>query len=279
MDTPISRDAGSAARAMLRLALDVARVAMAERISFLAASIAYYAFVSIVPLLVLAIAIGSVIGGERAVEWLIRQFEMMLTPVARSAIRDALLGATGRIGAATASIVIFLWSGLRVFRGLDLAFSDIHGTIESDTFIGNVRNALAAFVTVGLGTAIVVGISAGLVLLPGRIPYWSTVSLLGLTLALIVVLLPLYVLFPGRPMTLGDALPGATVAAVGWTALGALFGVYSSMAATYAVYGVLGGILLLVTLFYFASMIILVGAVLNAILLGDIDPDGGPFVD
>jgi len=67
-------------------------------------------------------------------------------------------------------------------------------------------------------------------------------------------------------------LPGAVFAGVGWTVLRVAFQAYVDVTADAdgegAVYGVLGAVLLLVTVLYFGATLVLVGAVVN-VVLGD----------
>jgi hypothetical protein len=96
------------------------------------------------------------------------------------------------------------------------------------------------------------------------------IALSGLALGplFIAAFLPLYYLFPDRPMTIQTALPGTLVAATGWIVLVVGFGLYASVAGGFQLYGVIGGALLLVTCFYFVGQLLLVGAALNAVLTG-----------
>jgi len=75
---------------------------------------------------------------------------------------------------------------------------------------------------------------------------------------LVVACFPIYYLFPDTTLTVREALPGAVFAAVGWTLL----------TTGSQLYGVIGGVLLLVTWVYFAGQLLLVGASLNAVLSG-----------
>jgi hypothetical protein len=157
-----------------------------------------------------------------------------------------------------------LWSGLKVFRGVDTAFSQIYGTTAVGSFLDTLRDALVALV--GLGVALV---GFGVVGSLGAV-FGVTIALSGLALVpiLVVGFLPLYYLFPDTEMTVREALPGTVFAAGGWTILATGFGVYASLAGGFQLYGVLGAVLLLVTWFYFAGQFLLVGAVLNAVLAG-----------
>lgn len=64
--------------------------------SFLAAGIAYYAFVSFVPALTLAFAVASLVGGEELAATALSVAGEALSPVGRDLVADALAGARGR---------------------------------------------------------------------------------------------------------------------------------------------------------------------------------------
>ncbi|MFQ3293598.1 MAG: membrane protein [Halobacteriales archaeon] len=65
-----------------------------------------------------------------------------------------------------------------------------------------------------------------------------------------------------------EALPGTVTVAIGWTLLGGAFSWYATTAGNFALYGVLGGVLLLLTWLYFGAMLVILGAVLNAVIAG-----------
>jgi len=244
------------------VARDVVRTVQEEEVSFLAAGIAYYMFVSLLPLLLLTLVVGTLAGGEAFAERIVTAAGDVLSPAASTLLEDALTSGAGRGGATVLGVGVTLWSALKVFRGLDTAFSRVYGTDGPDSIVGELVDGLAA-----LG-----GISVALVGL-GVIGAFGTVlgvqvALGGLALVpvLAVAFLPLYYLFPDQEMTIRAAVPGAVFAGVGWTLLGTGFNVYAAQADTYQVYGVIGGVLLLVTWFYFAGQVLLVGAAVNAAL-------------
>ena len=238
-----------------------------QQVSFLSASIAYYMFVSLLPLLLLGLAVATVTGEEAFAAQVLDAVGTALTPQASQLLAAALTNASGRGGATVVSLTVMVWGSLKVFRGVDTAFSLIYDTHESGSFVGNLRNAAAALGGIGLAVVgfTVVG-SLGAVV-------GVDVALSGIVLVpvLVVAFLPLYYLFPDAPMTLRTALPGTVFAAVGWTVLATGFGLYTSVAGSYQLYGVIGGVLLLVTWFYFAGTLLLLGAVLNAVLAGVTD--------
>ena len=247
-------------------AQEIVALVQAQQLPFLAAAIAYYAFLSVVPLLVVAVVIASTVAGDTLATELVESLDEFLTPEAAGLLQSTLDDAPGRGGVTILGMVILLWGGLRVFRGLDIAFSQVYGTTPGASLVEQIQNALLVFgaVAVAIG-ATVVG-SALLSLSPvGLTGVGGSAGLLGV---LPLVFLPLYYVFPAENVTLREAVPGAVFAGVGWSVLGAVFGIYASQAGTFELYGVLGGVLLLLVWFYFAGLVLLMGAALNAILAG-----------
>ena len=239
-------------------------------LTMLAAGIAYYAFVSLLPLLLLSLAVATAVGGESFALAVVDGLGGVLSPSGQDVVRGALVGPAGRGGATVAGLVVLLWSGLKLFRGLDMAFSMVYGTGSEKTFLGQLRNAVTALGAVGLAIAAIVAVG-----IAADVAGIRFVGLLG-PVALVAVLtgafLPLYYIFPDVPMTPRAALPGAVFAAVGWTVLGTAFRVYAASAGV-SVYGVVGAVILLVTWFYVGGILLLLGAVLNGVLSDDLGSD------
>ncbi|WP_181691466.1 YihY/virulence factor BrkB family protein [Natronomonas sp. LN261] len=258
----------------------VAAGAQSDRVTFIAAGLAYYAFISLIPLLLLALVVTSVFGDSELVVALVVEVSGTLGEGAGGALTDALAGAAGRGGATVLGLAVFLWSGLKLFRGLDIAFSEVYGDPGPGSLLGQLRNATVVLGAVGIGVAATVLVGAATVgLEPGTLPGGARVIGIVGTVVLLAGLsatfLPLYYLLPGVDLPVREALPGAVFAAVGWTALQTGFRVYATVAGSYEAYGVIGGVLLLVTFLYFGGLILLVGAVLNAVLAGRADERTG----
>ena len=251
---------GRRAVAALREGVDLARD---EEITFLAAAIAYYAFVSLLPALLIALAIASAVGGEALVDRVLAGSEEFLTPSGQAVVEGAIENAAGRTGATIVGTVVLLWSTLRVFRGLDVAFSRIYGTTGRGSILDQVRDAAVVLISVGVGLWVMLGV--GVVL--AAVPFGNRIfGLLALLLGLGLAFLPLYYVFPDADVGIVEVLPGTGVAAVGWVGLQAAFQVYARAAPRYELYGVIGGVLLLLTWFYLAAVVILLGGVVNATL-------------
>ena len=260
------RDENSHVAATVALARRLVALVRDQELSFLAAAVAYYAFVSLVPSLVLLFATASLLGGEELADSVLAGTGEVLSPVGQELVADALGGASGRAPATVVSIALLIWSTLKVFRGLDVAFSQVYGTQPAATLLGRTRDAAAALGAVGVGLAALV-VGNAVVGLSG-VGLARVLGPVALVVVLTVTFFPLFYLFPdsGDPARL--ALPGTVLAAVGWTVLGTAFREYAGVAGQFDLYGVLGGVLLLVTWYYVGSLVLLLGAALNAVLGG-----------
>ena len=262
------------------VARGVAAGARSDRVTFIAAGIAYYAFISLIPLLLLALVVASFLGDTEVVAALVGEVSGALGEGAGGALSDALAGATGRGGATVFGLAAFVWSGLKLFRGLDIAFSAVYGDPGSRSLLKQLRNAAVTLGAVGVGVAATVvaggaiaGLGLGATLGGGRV--LGAAGTAGLVVGLTVVFLPLYYVLPGIDLSVSEAFPGAVFAAVGWTALQTGFRIYAAFAGSYEAYGVVGGVLLLVTFLYFGGLVLLLGAVFNAVLAGRADERTG----
>ena len=239
-------------------------VVQARQLPFLAAAIAYYAFLSVVPLLIVGLTVATAVAGDAIAEQLLAAVDDFLTPEAASILEDTLVAGRGQGGVTVAGLVVLLWSGLRVFRGLDVAFSTIYGSTIPKPLPKQLRDALFVLVGIALAIAATVLISAVITLLP--IPLADVGGTVGLLVVLTAVFYPLYYVFPAITVSPREAVPGAIFASVGWTVLGTVFGIYTANAGSFELYGVLGGVLLLLVWFYFGGLILLVGAAINVVL-------------
>ncbi|MFC7323315.1 YihY/virulence factor BrkB family protein [Halorubrum rutilum] len=262
-----STTAFGAARRVVDVALD-------RQVTFLAAAIAYYAFVSLIPALLLLVVVATAVFGEVIAAELAASAGGFLTPAGEEAVVGAISAAGGRTGAGVLGVAVLLWSTLKVFRGLDTAFVSLYGVEGSPDFLKQVTDAAAVVLAVGVGIAVMVGVGA-FVAAADAVPAAEAASILALPAFLAVVFLPMYYLLPQPAIGVREALPGALIAAVGWTLLQAGFQVYAAGAAQYQVYGVIGGVLLLVTWLYLAAVVVVVGGVVNVVLAGR-DASGSP---
>ena len=271
----------TASFATLRRVVDTA---VDRQVTFLAAAIAYYAFVSLVPALLLLVVVASAVFGDVIAAELVAAAGGFLTPAGQEAVAGAVSSAGGRTGASLFGTGLLLWSTLKVFRGLDTAFTQLYGADERPGFLSQLADAASVVLAVGLGIAVMVVVGA-FVAAAEAVPLVEAASILVLPAFLVVVFFPMYYLLPQPTLSVREALPGAAFAAVCWTLLQAGFQLYAAGAAQYEVYGVIGGILLLVTWLYLAAVVVVLGGVVNVVLAGRADgpapapPVGTPSID
>ena len=254
--------------------------AQSDRITFIAASLAYYALISLLPLLLLALAAAAAFGDAGTVEALVDGASGALGEQAGTLVRDGLAGAAGAGGATVLGLAVLLWSGLKLFRGLDVAFSAVYARPGPESLLDQLRNGTVALGAVVAGVAatvlvgaLVAGIGVGESV--RRFDLLGVVGTIGLVAGLVAAFLPLYYVLPGGKVAVREALPGAVFAAVGWTLLQTGFRAYAGTAGSYETYGALGGVLLLVTFLYIGALLLLLGVVLNAVLAGRAAADTG----
>jgi membrane protein len=254
-------DRGQRALALLRA---IATHAQERRITFLAAAVAYYAFVSIVPLLLVAVVVTTTIGGEAFAQDVVGDVARFLSPTGQEVFVDILTSGEGRTSVSLVGSLVLLWSALKVFRGLDLAFSEVYGVVGEETLLDQVRDGLLVLASVGVSllAVAVVGVVTTLV----ADPITDALAPVLLLLSLVVALFPLYYVFPDVETTVVDAMPGTVLVAFGWTVLSAAFSVYVDLAGANPLYGALGAVLLVLTWLYLAAILVLLGATVNAVL-------------
>ncbi|KAB1193696.1 YihY family inner membrane protein [Haloferax sp. MBLA0076] len=238
--------------------------ARAERLTFMAGSIAYGAFVSLLPLFLLVLAAISIIGSADLRQSVIVLIQTALTPGAGDII-IAELEATSRLTSLSlVGVLVLLWGTLRIFRGLDTAFSDIYESEAANTFADQLRDGIIVLVTVSL--ALVAGgiLESSLPHLVGSVGW--VVYRGVLVLLLFATFYPMYYIFPDVDVSYLEVVPGTLVAAVGLTAFGSLFRLYIHFSSRSPESSVVAGILVLLTWLYFSGLVILFGATVNAVL-------------
>ncbi|MFB6094407.1 MAG: YihY/virulence factor BrkB family protein [Halanaeroarchaeum sp.] len=261
----------SSARRAIGIGRSVYDAVRETQVTFLAAAIAYYGFLSLVPLALLAIGVGDALGYDLSTE-VLGAVGDLVTPAGRAALATAIDAQGGGRGLTLVGLGALLWSSVRVFRALDLAIGRVYGARRTASLPATLLDAVVVLSLIPVAVA-VTGVLGVVVptLLDG--PLALVVGPATLALTLFGVFVALYWRVTPAPIGPREAAPGAVLAAVGWSALAVGFGAYASRFAGFHLYGVLGAALLLVTWLYASGTIIMVGAVLNAVLAGRTDDD------
>lgn len=242
----------------LAVLAELVRIAYEKEIRYPAAALAYYAFVSFVPLLLLVFAAI----GERAATELALVVPRFLTPSVQRLVGRSLATATGQTGAVVVAVLVLAWSGVNVVGDVRAVVRRIEGPTETSL---RARTRDAVGILGGLTVAIVAIVTTTvLVGFPGANPLAGLAGAVGLWLALIVAFVPLYYLPSTVVASPLQAVPGATVAALGWTVLHLVVQFYVGNAGRYAVYGVLSSVIVILTSLYLAAAVLLSGIIVNA---------------
>ena len=230
-------------------------------LSFMASSIAYQAFVSLLPLFVSMFLLVSLVGSRGFATRVLSATEDALPAAAHQLLAQAIQSEISSTATSAVSLVVLLWGSLELFRSVKTAFATIYGTQSANSFVRQLRYALVAYLL--LLVAIVAAVAATSLSILSVVPFVDVFSVFALLVGLTAVFLPVYYLFPDVPMSPREAFPGTAVAAVGWTLLQRLFQFYIQYVADSNVAGALGTILVLLVWLYVGSYIVLIGAVVN----------------
>ncbi|XGI84355.1 YihY/virulence factor BrkB family protein [Halorutilales archaeon Cl-col2-1] len=227
-----------------------------------AAALAYYGFVSVFPLVLLLLVVGSLTGLETVAIAAIESVSVYLSESGRRTLRQSVEVETsptvGLIG-----LVGLLWGSLKFVRGLRKSFRVLYEDYARKTthksVLRTTRDSAAALFSV---IAAVVT-AAALRWLTRVLDVPDTgIALIGVV-GLFFVFLPLYYFLPPVDVSLRHVYPGAVFASLGWVALETAFGFYVDLASSspsgYAAYGAVGGVLVFLTWLYLGFWVILLG--------------------
>ena len=242
---------------------DIWHVVRERDVSTAAAGVAYYAFNTLLPLLVLAVLAVSLSEYSAAAVDVFGELggiEPANLRVVATSVQES--EGVGRLAAL--AVVVATWSTLQMGRAIAGVFATIYGEADHSR-LGRVADVVLVFLTwvVALALVVVLGIVVAYVT-PGENGVGALWPLL-LFAGLLVAFVPMYLVFP-EDVTLLESLPGATLAAAAWTVSGGVFRVYARSATSVEFYGVVGVLLLLLTWLYLGSYALLAGAATNAVL-------------
>ena len=251
----------------------VLREARSENIKFMAGSIAYHAFVSLLPVLLLSALVVSTVGGDSLAGRVVADVTAYFPATVERFVARAV--ASGRSGhASILSAVVLLWGTFKIFRALDAAFAELYDTERRGSLRQDLRETVVVLVAVVL-SIVALGVTGVAFGLPAWMPFQRGVNELASVLVLGVAFLPLYYVLPNVSVGLREVVPGVAVAAVGWKLLQGFFHLYAAVSASPDAYGVAGTVILVIVWLYFGSFVLRLGASVNAVLAGR-DGDDAP---
>jgi membrane protein len=243
----------------------------ADRGTHLAAMVAYFALLSFVPLIFLALSLLGLVHRADASDFLVRELQRafpgtsvgsIITLVHKVQDNAATLGIIGGVA--------LLWSSISLFSALESAFNIVYGlpnrsflrgkALATTLMVAMITFLFASLLVGALGVEVLKRYAPGFVG-NGIVAYIVSiaVSLLGV----FVFLLAVYWFLPTADVSFGDALPGAALAAVVLEASFQVLPVFVRLAGVSPTLRVLGAPAILLLWLYVMANVVVFGAELN----------------
>ncbi len=241
-----------------------------DRASNLAALMAYYAFLSLFPLLLVFVSIlGFLLADNPSLQQSIVDSAVSRIPLVGTQLDDEVQPLTGSVPALIIGIVGALWAGLGVTLALGRAFNQVWNVprYRQRGAVGSRLYAVAALAVLGValvGSTFLTGLAIGGAVGPGLQRVWAlTVVFVANTL----VLLAIFGLLTARPFRVAELIPGVALAAVGLIALQSVGTLYVNRTVANATdtYGTFALVIGLLSWFWLGAHILLFAAEINVV--------------
>lgn len=244
-----------------------------QNISAHAASIAFFFFVSIVPMLMLLCAIipYTPLTEENLVQVVTDVVPDRIAPLAVSLISDVYDKAAGIISVA---IIATIWSAAKGVMALMRGLNAVNGVEEKRNYF--VIRAIASFYTAVMLIVVILSLFINVFgnqvvsLTLHRLPQLKKIVSFCMNFRFLVVWVVMTVLFaaiyayvPDIKLRFREQIPGAAFSAVIWGVFSWCFSMYVTYGNAYGVYGSLSIIVIVLLWLYFCMYIVLIGAYLN----------------
>ncbi|MEI2607382.1 MAG: YihY/virulence factor BrkB family protein [Candidatus Promineifilaceae bacterium] len=261
---------------------DAAKAFGEDKVSRLAAALAYYTLFSVAPLLVIAIGIvGLVIGGNNAQDQVVLQLEATAGPQVAEALTE-MIGSVSRPSAGVAAtvfgVLILMWGASQVLAQLKDAFNTIWKiTPAPDAGIWfTIRQriiSLGMVLTVGFLLLVSLVLSAGVAsvngLLVNTVPAFTMALPVLDWITSLLIMTPLFALIfrvlPDTPLTWGDVMVGGGVTALLFLLGKYLIGFYLANSGVTSAYGAAASLIILLLWVYYSAQLLFFGAEITKI--------------
>lgn len=242
-----------------------------------AAGLAFWSMLSMVPLLITAVSVLAMLRLPGLLPQLLSVMAMLVPSDALSLV-ERLMGGLLRPhrGMLSFGIVIYIWSTTTGFTALITALNVAYDVARPRSWLRDRLQALLlAFTSGGLLTISLVALIAGphfahflgeIVPIPPSLErMWPLIRLGTVFVTFVVALELVYFLAPNRKQRFLSTLPGAVVAIALWFGGSAGLAFYLNHLAHYSrLYGGMGAVIALMFWIYLTGLAILIGAELNA---------------
>jgi len=264
-------DAWQRRHAAAALPVAVAKKFSEDCASSLAALIAYYAFFSLFPLLLVLVSVlGFVLHGDPSLRDDVVRTALSQIPVVGGQLRDQVHPLAGSGVALAVGLAATLWAGLAVTLAVSRAFAAIWGVprVEQPNGLKARVRGLAVLVVLA-ATFTGSSAAAGLAAAGGIDPAGERAAAVVISFATDVgFFLALFALLTPRPWRIRDLLPGVGLAGLGWLVLQSVGGWYvdHTVAGASSTYGSFALVIGLLSWFWLGSQLLLVSAEANVVV-------------
>ncbi|MCI9144030.1 MAG: YihY/virulence factor BrkB family protein [Lachnospiraceae bacterium] len=244
-----------------------------QNISTYAASIAFFFFLSVVPMLIMICTIipYTPLTEENLVELVTDVLPDQIDPLAESLISEVYDKSAGILSIA---IIATVWSAAKGVLALMRGLNAVNGVEEKRNYF--VVRAIASFYTLVMLVGVILSLFVMVFgdqlvrLALHRLPQLQTVVSFAMNFRFLLVWVVLTILFaavyayvPNRKLAFKEQIPGAVFSAVAWSIFSWAFSYYLTYGNSYGIYGSLSIIIIVLLWMYFCMYIIMIGAYLN----------------
>lgn len=256
---------------------EMARRFQKDEIPRLSAELAYYFLLSLFPFLIFLITLLAYLPiPHEDLLSIIRQYAPKeAIHLVEANVHRVVDEQNGRL--LSLSIIGAIWSASNGMNAIVRAFNRAYDVVENRPFL--VARGMSVLLTLGMIFVIIValvlpvfGKMIGLFLFSAFgfpatfLMIWNAMRWVISSLILFVVFTVLYYFAPNKKLRCANVVRGAIFATIGWIITSLAFSYYVNHFANYAaMYGSLGGMIILMVWFYLSGMIIVLGGEMNAI--------------
>lgn len=248
-----------------------------QNINTIAASIAFFFFLSVVPMLLVICTIipYTPLTEKDLVEAVTDLTPDQVAPLVTSVISDVYERSAGILPVA---IIATIWSAAKGVMALMIGLNAINDVEEKRNYF--VVRGIASFYTVVMLFIVILSLfimvfgDQLVTLALHRVPQLETVVSFAMNFRFLFVWAVLSVLFaaiyaylPDKKLEFKEQIPGAVFAAVVWSVFSWGFSIYVAYGNSYGIYGSLSIIIIVLLWMYFCMYIIMIGAYLNRYFL------------
>ena len=250
--------------------------------TYQAALLTYYGFVSLFPLLLLAVTVlGFVLSGNPEAQQAVLDSALRNVPVLGDQIGGNVHSLHGSVAALVFGIVVTLYGALGVTQSVFMTMDQMWAVpvAERSGMPVTYGRGLLVLLALGSGVLLTTALSAAATAAGGALPAGLTILTRIVTTVVAVaintgLLLVGFRLLTSKHLAFRQLWPGALAAAVGWQILQAVgtYLVKHELQGASASYGVFGIVLGLLTWIYLSALVVLLCAQLNTVRVLDLAP-------